>query len=120
MGTTTTETTPTPQGCEDGWTPFARNQKCYKWFSEMLTWDGAKDECSSTFSSILVSIPDEETNNFLVTLSEQKSWTGGRRNELDPNRWEWLDGTAFSFTKWNGNQPDNTGNLENRIEINFN
>ena len=112
--TTTTTSTPTQPGCINGWTP--QNEKCYRWFPETLTWEGARDQCGS-MSSVLVSIPDEETNNFLITLPDngQKAWTGGRR--VEPDSWRWLDGTEFSFMKWGGGQPDNSEGVEDSIEI---
>ena len=120
ISTTTTITTTTEEGstnCDPEWTHFAPNEKCYKWFAKVLTWEEARKECEDLYS-ILVTIPNEETNNFLIGLSKELSWTGGYLKD-DADNWRWLDGTRFDFSPWGDGQPDDYGGNEDKIELNY-
>ena len=83
-----------------------------------FTWDAAKTYCES-LGGHLVTITDKGETEFIQTLLEHgvrgSYWTGGYKN--DSGSWQWVTGENFSYTNWSGDQPDNCGGVEDRIEI---
>ncbi len=60
-----------------------------------------------SYGGHLASISDSEENAFVYTVGGVKTfWIGGVRP------WSWTDGTAFVFTNWNLNEPNNAGGVE--------
>ena len=84
--------------CGD-WTYYQRKEKCYRRFARARTWDEAKMNCVEK-GGTLVSIPDEETQNFLKNkVSPGLSFWAGATPCCDGS-WRWLDGTPWSYTNW--------------------
>ena len=55
----------------------------------------------------LASIPNQATNDFLLSLFHNPSgiqWIGGRKEE---GVWKWTDGTPWHFENWDTNRPSN-------------
>lgn len=60
--------------CEEGWSYFPRNNVCYKYQSSKKNFEDAKTHCNGLgINGHLVSVPDEETNNFIFGLGEGKT-----------------------------------------------
>ena len=120
-------TTTTATLCVDGWKSF--NSKCYKYVpfesscnvmssspcTKRVNWPEAKDYCISIAPNIsqsvgdisadLASVPDENTNNFLKELTQDKAWIGGYRDSTTSNQWKWSDGTPMVYQSWASGQP---------------
>ena len=91
--------------------------QCYKFVSERISWTDAEAACIAEGGN-LASIPDQETNDFLTSLTEIYAWVGGRRLEAGQNVWGWTDGTEWSYTNWGPGQPDNLEGSQDYIAIN--
>ena len=64
----------------------------------------AENDCVGK-DSHLASIHSVEEIDFLnrATTGTQGMWIGGQKKE---NSFQWLDGTKFDFTDWDGSQPN--------------
>ncbi|KAK5967627.1 hypothetical protein GCK32_020229, partial [Trichostrongylus colubriformis] len=86
-----------------------------------LTWDEAKDFCWRK-ESFLPVIRSEEENNRLHEFATKAFapakryvfWIGLRRNG---SKWNWVDGTEATYTKWSKDQPDNYKNNEECVHM---
>ena len=104
--------------CDEGWKQFTG--KCYKYSPLKTTRTEALRYCKSSNknqSATLVSIPNKETNDFLITLTQEPSWIGGYRKS--DGMWGWTDGSPWTFSNWSPGEPNNSGGSENFVEINF-
>ena len=86
-----------------------------------MAWQEARKHCqeaSPNSGGDLASIPDEDTNAFLQTLSQnyKKVWVGGHRS--DGEEWVWSDGTPWQFEKWHQDQPNNLGAVQTHLLFN--
>ena len=110
--------------CEPGWTRFARNGACYKYFSSQKSWSGAHSSCRA-LGGDLASVTDLSTNEFLTSLTTARAWIGGRRNS-DGTWGTWTDGTPWCYTRWYPGEPNNNKyaegssfDTEDRLMINI-
>ena len=96
--------------CESGWTPFSHTGKCYKLVTLGRDWAGARAYCQGQGTGFgdLASIPDQETNELVMSLLPQYGtyWIGGT-DAVSEGVWQWSDGTPWSYTNWRRGQPDN-------------
>ena len=108
--------------------------KCYKFVGLTTTWLNAKKECERELpifaSSIqshhkahMVSIANEEENNFVSSLVDGKiSWLGGTK--LWDGTWLWIDGSVWSYENWRRSpggqqlEPNNNYNNEKSLIMN--
>ena len=97
-------------GCSPGWTYFPNTGRCYKHFPESRTWADARSFCLSVSlaNGDLASIPDQATNDFLTTLSADKSWIGAT-DAASEGSWTWTDGTHWGYESWLEGEPNNGG-----------
>ena len=107
--------------CDEGWQPYNPRGLCYKHFTEFLTWSEAREQCqaaSPNSGGDLASIPDEDTNEFLQTMAQNKKdiWVGGHRS--DGEDWIWSDGTPWTFENFNNGQPNNLGGVQTHLLFN--
>ena len=107
--------------CPPGWQGF-NGGKCFKYYSIKKTWTEALrncQQCSSNPTSTLASIPDSATNDFLLSsvapLNSPGLWVGGHQNSA--GTWGWSDGTRWSYQKWYPGEPNNSGGIEDHIEL---
>ena len=116
-----------PVDCGAGWTPH--KEKCYRLFAAPLSWTKASAQCAANCGH-LASVPDRETEDFLVGLAKNFSgstclgplelgslWLGGYREDGD-EEWQWKDGSPWNYTNWAKGEPNN-GNRgrEHHLEL---
>ena len=84
-----------------------------------MAWQEAREHCQKASGGDLASIPDEDTNRFLETLTpeEAKVWVGGHRS--DGEAWMWSDETPWHYTNWFVGMPDNFGGEQTHLSFNF-
>ena len=70
-----------------------------------MNWEDAEKHCQGE-GGHLASVHSAEENNFLTGMTKQMHWLGAT-NLADVAVWVWSDGTAWDFTDWKANQPDN-------------
>jgi len=102
--------------CESGWTFSPITKKCYKVITSPKFWDDARSDCRSVSGGELASVTSSQINDFLRTLTKSLSWVGGYRSG---SNWFWTDGSSFSYTNWNVNEPNNAGGQEDKIVFNW-
>ena len=109
--------------CVSGWMEFKHTGKCYKYIPNKITWTDAFKACQSISinpSSTLVSIHDNETNNFLTNLTGGKEWTWTGGYQDDNEKWFWTDGSKWrGYDNWSPGQPDDHGREEDHLGLNF-
>jgi len=106
--------TPPPFICPEGWPEYEGS--CYKLNMNEAGWLEAETNCTSYEGGNLASIHSEEEWAFVEALIEAEQeqegnaglytyWLGGKcmGNGMG---WEWTDGSAWDFTKWEGSVPD--------------
>ncbi len=96
-----------------------------------VTWVEARARAEQD-SGHLVTLGSSEENAFVMTMVSGRSdafnmngvgpWLGGFQDNPTPadepaGNWRWVDGTPWSFTFWTTNQPDNSGNIENYLDV---
>ena len=103
-------------GCAPGWTLFPHTGRCYKLFKPALSWREAGAICSlHKDNGHLASVPDQETNDFLLTLvSDEYVWIGAHDADSE-GEWQWSDGTQWAYTNWDGGQP--TGESQDFLHL---
>ena len=67
-----------------------------------MAWQEAHEHCQMASGGDLASIPDEDTNVFLETLTQGKAhvWVGGHRSNGNGEDWVWSDETPWKFQNW--------------------
>ena len=95
--------------CPSGWPYF--NWHCYKYIKEPFnSWKEARAHCSSNGGyGDLASVPDQKTNNFLVSLISSRAFIGGSQDSS--GQWSWTDGSPFTFTHWAPGNPSGDGKV---------
>jgi hypothetical protein len=85
--------------------------------SDGLSWTQAYNRAASmTFQGArghLATITSQAENDFIVGLGASNEWLGGYQQPLsrrDPSaNWHWVTGEAWSYTNWNGGEPNDSG-----------
>ena len=120
-----------PSKCEDGWSH--QGTKCYKLFTEKVlylsswvssfcnfspqaTWEAARLTCACSNSGELVSITSAEENTLVNNTAgeTENTWIGAHDIGAE-NTFEWTDGTAWGYTNWRENHPNNGGTDGNQV-----
>ena len=66
----------------------------------------------------LASVPNDETNEFLVKLTIDPAWIGG--NDLvEEGTWVWTDGSPWNYKNWAENEPNNEDTTDRDNEGDF-
>ena len=86
-----------------------------------MAWQEAREHCQMASGGDLASIPDEDTNRFLQTLTQENAdvWVGGHRSNNNGEEWVWSDKTPWKYTNWFKSQPDNLGEDQTHLSFNF-
>ena len=91
---------------EAGWeTATSLNSVLYLLLDTRSTWTQQNTECRN-LGGHLASVPNEETNIFLLSLTTERTFIGGT---TPPSSWTWTDGTPFTFERWASGEPSGDG-----------
>ncbi|XP_024917706.1 macrophage mannose receptor 1 isoform X1 [Cynoglossus semilaevis] len=138
-------TPPPSQGCSEGWTALPHFRNCYKvrqkvihqklmrspftnvlfcyiqlfhnvdWSSKK-SWGAAREDCVARGGD-LVSIHNQEEEDFLSLYSKASSkWIGLKRNSVEGG-YSWSDGTPVSHTNWGHGEPNDHEGREECVEM---
>ncbi|GLD55464.1 macrophage mannose receptor 1-like protein [Lates japonicus] len=104
-------TPPPAQGCADGWTALTRFRNCYKLFHNVdwslkKSWGAAYEDCVARGAN-LVSIHNQEEEEFLSLYSKASSKWIGLKDDPTEGGYSWSDGSPLSHTNWGHGEPNN-------------
>ena len=103
--------------CPDDW--YRYENSCYKIYEDRKTWIKARAFCLNVDAELISIHNNKEATLILEHLnvkSERILWIG--LNDIkEENVFVWSDGSQTSFTKWNGNEPNNFNNFEHCVEV---
>ncbi|KAL9968056.1 hypothetical protein ACROYT_G026382 [Oculina patagonica] len=104
----------TSQGvCPNNWIHLQSFSSCYKFFSNIVTWNEAKSACEA-LGSRLVSINSQaELQAIAENVTDNtysSAWIGLYRDPQDYSCWLWLDGSRPNYTNWHTGEPNNYNN----------
>jgi hypothetical protein len=88
------------------------NGKMFRYCSLGYNWAQAQSKCQSMGMS-LASVHSLAENDFVGTEAgsiAQGSWWLGVNDQAVEGSYKWADGSAYNFSKWNGGEPNNSGN----------
>ncbi|RVE65935.1 hypothetical protein OJAV_G00121150 [Oryzias javanicus] len=114
-------TPPPSQGCADGWSARPHFRHCYKLFHKVdwsmkKSWGAALEDCISRGAD-LVSIHNQEEEEFLSLYTKGTSkWIGLKHNPTEGG-YSWTDGTPLSHTNWGPGEPNNHEGREECVEM---
>ncbi|XP_023264465.1 macrophage mannose receptor 1-like [Seriola lalandi dorsalis] len=114
-------TPPPAHGCADSWTALPHFRNCYKLFhnvdwSMKKSWGAANEDCVARGAN-LVSIHNQEEEEFLSLYSKASSkWIGLKHNPTEGG-YTWSDGTPLSHTNWGPGEPNNHEGREECVEM---
>jgi hypothetical protein len=91
----------------------------YYFCDDERTWEQARGRCESIAGAHLVTVQDDDEDEFVLDQISDKTWLGGSDGE-DEGQWLWPDGTAFfdeeddgpvagRFNNWDSSEPNDTG-----------
>ena len=97
------------QECPSPWYHFEHTNTCYQYFGHWQgDWEYWRNFCE------LVSIHDEKTNSFILSLASSHFWIGAYRdNTSDENVFKWLDGSPWDYNNWDVGQPKSGNHRQN-------
>jgi len=100
--------------CDAGYTFFDHTNKCYKYYDIGLSWTNASTVCQSQGGD-LPSVLDQETSDFLTTLTPGYAWIGGYRESPGSDTFLWSDGSPWRYTNWGAGQPNNVNGTQDFV-----
>ncbi|XP_030018045.1 type-2 ice-structuring protein-like [Sphaeramia orbicularis] len=108
LSTADDEATRSRPTCAEGWSPYEKD--CFHYFEEKMSWVDAEMNCQK-HNGNLASVHSQEELDFIHSLVPDNStgvglWLGGSNCQQD-DTWLWKDGSAFKFTFWCPEEPNN-------------
>ena len=91
-------------------------QDRYQLVNGKFTWDQALQDAQSQGGQLATIKDEAEWKAVSAALVRERSWLGGTDSTKE-GVWEWIDGTPWTFSNWNGPEPSNTGNTEHYLEV---
>ncbi|XP_048884079.1 asialoglycoprotein receptor 1 [Brienomyrus brachyistius] len=94
--------------CPIDWTFYST--ACYYFSREVMSWDSAKEYCTSKHSSLVILRDDAEWTFVSKRTMPNYYWIG--LTDERTGDWEWVDRTPYVMNRrhWKPNQPDNWRN----------
>ncbi|XP_071157457.1 macrophage mannose receptor 1-like [Mytilus edulis] len=105
--------------CPAGWTAF--QTWCYKVYNTEKTWMIAREYCVNIGADLLSIHSEQEAVFVRDTLSGSNShsfWIG-LNDFLKKSSFRWSDNSAYDFSKWNPNEPNNSNGKEDCVQISY-
>jgi hypothetical protein len=87
------------------------NGHFYKFVSGTGTWGSAKSGAENLSGGYLCSLTSSQELQWVIAnvgTGGNSVWIGGHDSVSEGN-WQWLSGEAWSYTNWNGGEPNNSG-----------
>ncbi|MBQ7654661.1 MAG: GBS Bsp-like repeat-containing protein [Clostridia bacterium] len=83
----------------------------YTLYKKLMTWNDARDWCKNQGGNLvtITSSGEQSAVESLMTKASNWIWLGAT-DEASEGTWKWVTGESFTYSKWGGGQPDNTGN----------
>ncbi|XP_077981826.1 cubilin-like [Glandiceps talaboti] len=95
--------------CPSGYEP-GHNDRCYKFVTDPLPWEEARDDCKETSDGDLVIIDDESEMNYLIgEIGNNKYWIGYSDRAVEGD-WRWIDcsiPSEWHLSLWAVGEPSN-------------
>ncbi|XP_036002730.1 ladderlectin-like [Fundulus heteroclitus] len=107
--------------CPPGWSPI--NNRCFRYVSRPMTWARAERHCLSMGAN-LASVHDMneyhqvQTLIKMATYKSDETWIGGN-NAQETSIWFWSDGRPLRYTNWCHGEPNNAGNMQHCLQMNY-
>jgi hypothetical protein len=105
---------------------YSATGHAYELVANALNWDAARTAAATrTYGGVaghLATITSAEEQSFINTTfgTSRQVWLGGVQSADSPEPaagFSWITGEAFSYTNWNGGEPNNGGGAEDVIEL---
>ncbi len=93
------------------------NGHTYAIFNERMSWEEAKEFCES-LGGYLAAITTKKEQAFIEKFNTNSAnlWIGGRRDDKDSSKWNWVTGEKWKYTNWGDGEPNNQGS-ENSLSV---
>lgn len=102
----------TDDGADCGCTTLTNSGHYYKFCTTRLSWETAKTQCySQGYHMLTITSSSEQT--WIQTSAASLgniTWWIGLSDATTEGTWTWEDGSTYSYTSWQGGQPDNFNN----------
>lgn len=118
IGNSTTLTASSSQSMTGFSGPFTYNGHHYYISTQPAIWTTAKSK-SRELGGYLVSIADENENNFVKSILGNFNVWIGLSDADQENLWSWDSGEPFMYSKWAQTEPNNSLGNENYVEYGF-
>ena len=82
---------------------------CYKISSNELDWNSANSTCGELGSSLVILNSLAKVQE-LIKRTNGQTWIGLQWDLTDSSSWQWVDGSAASYSYWLSGEPNNHGN----------
>ena len=118
IGNSTTLTASSSQSMAGFSGPFTYDGHRYYVSSQLANWTTAKSK-SRELGGYLVSIADENENNFVKSIISNFNVWIGLSDAGQENVWTWDSGEPYVYSKWAETEPNNSLGDENYVEYGF-
>ena len=82
---------------------------CYKISFNELDWNSANSTCGELGSSLVILNSLAKVQEVIKRTNGQ-TWIGLQWDLTDSSSWQWVDGSAASYSYWLSGEPNNHGN----------
>ncbi|MBM3968159.1 MAG: hypothetical protein FJ308_24340, partial [Planctomycetes bacterium] len=90
------------------------NSSRYDLVEDLVTWDQAKADAEARGGHLVTITSQQEwdaiKSRLMDRLRGKITWIGAT-DRAQSNRWEWVTGEPFSFSRWHPNEPNGSGNV---------
>uniref|UniRef100_A0A3Q0SZQ4 C-type lectin domain-containing protein n=1 Tax=Amphilophus citrinellus TaxID=61819 RepID=A0A3Q0SZQ4_AMPCI len=108
----------TSSRCGGHWSEF--NGRCFYYTVKPMAWAKAEKTCVSLGGHLAL------VHNFIeyqklqglirrASREDKETWIGG--TDAQENQWFWSDGTAFQYTDWCREEPNNSGGRQHCLQM---